>query len=82
MEKWILLFIITAVLLIICFCFIAIKMFFKKNGEFKRQCSSVDPTTGERINCFCDNKSVYNECKKKKKYEPFEINKEFMEEIK
>ncbi|MBP8849509.1 MAG: hypothetical protein KBG80_03035 [Breznakibacter sp.] len=34
---------------------IAIKMFFSK-GDFKKQCSSVDPTTGRRIGCNCENK--------------------------
>jgi hypothetical protein len=32
---------------------IAIKMFLKKGGEFKKQCSSIDPGTGERFGCTC-----------------------------
>ncbi|PKP49069.1 MAG: membrane or secreted protein [Bacteroidetes bacterium HGW-Bacteroidetes-11] len=32
---------------------IAIKMFVKKGGEFKKSCSSVDPATGERYGCSC-----------------------------
>lgn len=32
---------------------IAIKMFMKKDGEFKKQCGSADPTTGERLGCSC-----------------------------
>lgn len=32
---------------------IAIKMFVKKDGEFKKSCSSVDPATGKRIGCTC-----------------------------
>lgn len=32
---------------------IAIKMFLKKDGEFKKSCSSVDPATGERYGCSC-----------------------------
>jgi len=32
---------------------IAVKMFLKKGGEFKKQCSSVDPDTGERFGCTC-----------------------------
>lgn len=39
---------------------IAIKMFVLKNGEFKKQCSSVD-ANGERIGCVCDNNE--NTCK-------------------
>ncbi len=33
---------------------IAIKMFVKKGGEFKKQCSSVDPLTGQRLGCSCE----------------------------
>jgi hypothetical protein len=38
---------------------IAVKMFFKKGGEFKKSCGSVDPTTGRKIGCSCstDNES-------------------------
>jgi len=32
---------------------IAIKMFVKKNGEFKKQCSVKDPKTGESLGCSC-----------------------------
>lgn len=32
---------------------IAVKMFFKKGGEFKKSCGSVDPHTGQRIGCSC-----------------------------
>lgn len=32
---------------------IAIKMFFKKGGEFKKSCSSIDPETGQRLGCTC-----------------------------
>lgn len=34
---------------------IAIKMFVKKGGEFKKSCSSVDPNTGQRLGCTCGN---------------------------
>jgi len=44
---------ITIVLLAIAIAGIAIKMFLKKGGEFKKQCSSVDPVTGERYGCTC-----------------------------
>jgi hypothetical protein len=44
---------ITIVLLALAIGGIAIKMFLKKGGEFKKQCSSVDPDTGERIGCSC-----------------------------
>ncbi|MGB4655583.1 MAG: hypothetical protein ACOXZ9_00385 [Bacteroidales bacterium] len=45
---------------------IAIKMFFLKDGEFKKSCSSVDPNTGERIGCTCG-KGKEGECKNKQK---------------
>ena len=82
MENLLLIFAITAILLLISFCFIGIKMFLKKGGEFKKQCSSVDPLTGERIGCSCGKKSVYDECKAPKRYSPLEINKELLEETK
>lgn len=82
MGNLILIFIITAVLLFLSFCFIGIKMFLKKGGEFKKQCSTVDPYTGERIGCSCGKKSVYDECKSKKKFSPFEVNKDLLEETK
>ena len=44
---------ITIVLLALAISGIAIKMFLKKGGEFKKQCSSVDPETGERFGCNC-----------------------------
>ncbi|MBP1645008.1 MAG: hypothetical protein H6Q16_583 [Bacteroidetes bacterium] len=82
MENILLIFIITAILLLLSFCFIGIKMFLKKGGEFKKQCSTVDPLTGERIGCSCGKKSVYDECKSQKRYSPLEINKELLEETK
>ncbi len=58
----------------------AIKIVFKKNGEFKRQCSSVNPITGERIGCSCK-KSVYEKCSKHPKYNPLDINGELLDEL-
>lgn len=45
--------IITIILLALAISGIAIKMFLKKGGEFKKQCSSVDPDTGELFGCTC-----------------------------
>jgi len=28
-------------------------MFFKKGGEFKKSCSTMDETTGEQVGCIC-----------------------------
>ncbi len=35
------------------FAGIAIKMFFKKDYVFKKQCSTIDPKTGKRLGCVC-----------------------------
>jgi len=35
------------------FAAIAIKMFFKKDYVFKKQCSTIDPKTGKRMECVC-----------------------------
>lgn len=62
------------------FAGIAIKILVKKNGEFKRHCSSVDPYTGERSGCVCG-KTIAEKCKNQTEYHPLEINKELMNEI-
>ena len=46
-------FLLTVVFLALAFAGFAIKMFLKKDGEFKKQCSSVNPDTGERYGCVC-----------------------------
>ena len=46
---------ISVVFLGLAFAGFAVKMFIKKDGEFKKQCSSVDPKTGKRYGCVCDN---------------------------
>jgi hypothetical protein len=45
--------ILSVILIGIAIAGIAIKMFLKKGGEFKKQCSSVDPDTGESYGCTC-----------------------------
>ncbi|PID94148.1 MAG: membrane or secreted protein [Bacteroidetes bacterium] len=44
---------ITILLLSLAVGGIAIKMFVKKGGEFKKSCSTIDPNTGERVGCTC-----------------------------
>jgi hypothetical protein len=39
---------------------IAIKMFVKKDGEFKKSCGTTDPTTGDSIGCSCGGGSCEN----------------------
>jgi len=45
---------LTIGLLAFAFAGFAIKMFFKKDGEFKKQCSTVDPHTGKNLGCSCE----------------------------
>lgn len=68
-------------LVIVAFSFagIGIKMLVKKNGEFKRHCSSIDPYSGERSGCVCG-KTVLDKCDSAPHYHPLEINKELLEE--
>lgn len=40
---------LTVIVLGIAFAAIAIKMFVKKDGEFKKQCSTIDPDTGKTL---------------------------------
>ena len=61
------------------FAGIGIKMLVKKNGEFKRHCSSIDPYPGERSGCVCA-KTVYDKCDSAPHYHPLEVNKELLEE--
>ncbi len=80
MKLFILIFILTILFVGFTFAGFAIKMLFKKNGEFKRQCSSVDPLTGKRIGCSC-NKTAYEKCEKHPEYSPLDINGEMLKEL-
>ncbi len=50
----------------------AVKMFFKKDGEFKKQCSSVNPKTGLAIGCVCGGEGD-EKCKNKEKVNELKI---------
>jgi len=47
------LFLISVILVALTFCGIAIKMFVRKGGEFKRQCLTIEFESGETIGCVC-----------------------------
>ncbi len=47
------LFLITALIIGFCIAAIAIKMFVKKGGEFKKRCASIEFENGEKIACVC-----------------------------
>ncbi len=55
---------ITIVIMAIAFAAIGIKMFVKKDGEFKKQCSSVDPETGKKLGCSCEGAPGDGRCRK------------------
>jgi hypothetical protein len=56
---------ISIVLLSIAIAGFAIKMFFFRDAEFKKSCSSVDPTTGERYGCSCGSGDGGEACENK-----------------
>ena len=58
---------------------LGVKMLFKKHGEFKRHCSSMDPYTGKAAGCVCG-KAVGDKCKGGKRYSPLEVNEELLRE--
>lgn len=80
MKELIIIFLFTFATGALCIAGLGIKMFFKKNGEFKRHCNAVDPLTGERSGCQCAAKSVLNDCHHGPKYHPLEVNRELLEE--
>lgn len=57
---------VATVLLGISFAGIAVKMFVKKDGEFKKSCSSVDPNTGQRLGCSCGGAEEGGSCENRK----------------
>ena len=80
-QTFLLILAVVAILLLICFALIGIKILVKKNGQFKRSCASVDPYTGKRLNCICGKESVLDSCENDDKhYEPLEVNKELLKE--
>jgi hypothetical protein len=54
---------LTITILAIAFAAIAIKMFVKKDGEFKKQCSSIDPDTGKKLGCSCEGAPSDGSCR-------------------
>lgn len=53
MNSTILVLLIAIIIVGLSIAGIAIKMFVKKDGEFKKSCGMVDPTTGKRMGCSC-----------------------------
>ncbi|MCQ2273337.1 MAG: hypothetical protein MJZ86_00925 [Bacteroidales bacterium] len=67
-------------LVALMFAGLGVKMIFKKHGEFKRHCSSMDPYTGKGGGCVCA-KASNIKCKNAEKYSPLEVNNNLMKEI-
>ena len=68
---------LTIVLLAVAFAGIAIKMFFKKDGEFKKQCTSVDTESMNKLGCSCEGKPNDGSCNNEEKESKFlsQLNK-------
>lgn len=58
-------FLIAIIFLGLAFAGFAIRMFFIKGAEFKKQCSSVDPATGKRMSCGCGEGDGGETCRNK-----------------
>ncbi|PKP04066.1 MAG: membrane or secreted protein [Bacteroidetes bacterium HGW-Bacteroidetes-6] len=56
--KIIVVIIVVVVFIALAFVGIGIKMFLKKGGEFKKQCSTKDPQTGKALGCSCGGEST------------------------
>ncbi|PLX01526.1 MAG: hypothetical protein C0595_14360 [Marinilabiliales bacterium] len=63
-EMFLKILLLTVGLLALAFAGFAVKMFFKKDGEFKKQCSSVDPQTGLALGCSCEGSPGDGSCRK------------------
>ncbi|NQV01706.1 MAG: membrane or secreted protein [Bacteroidia bacterium] len=53
---------LSVVILAIAIAAIAIKMFVKKDGEFKKSCSTIDLETGNPLGCTCGNADGDESC--------------------
>ncbi len=63
-DMFIKLFLLSLVVLGVAFAGFAIKMFFIKGGQFKKQCSSsiTDPKTGKKLACAHDSGDSGDSC--------------------
>ncbi len=60
---------ITLVLIAIAFLAIGVKMFLQKGGEFKKSCSTIDTTSGEKVGCVCESEDE-TKCKYYEEHHP------------
>lgn len=73
---------ITVVALAIAFVAIGIKMFVKKDGEFKKQCSTVDPETGKNLGCSCEGAPGDGRCRNDEVKDPHHKESPVLAQIK
>lgn len=66
--------IITIVLLALSVGGIAIKMFVKKDGEFRKHCTGIEFEDGEKVRCFC-NSEKHEDCQYYAQHHPEEYAK-------
>lgn len=78
MKTFLAIFAVCVVVVAFSLAFIGIKMLVKKNGEFKRHCSSVDPYTGERIGCVCGHSNILTSDCKSEKHTVLEVDKDLL----
>jgi hypothetical protein len=45
--------IFAVIMIAIAFAAFAVKLFFRKEGQFVKHCSSIDPETGKPFECVC-----------------------------
>ncbi|MFU8842833.1 MAG: hypothetical protein ACNA7V_03385 [Bacteroidales bacterium] len=61
---------VSIVLIALAFAGIAIKMFIQKGGQFKKSCSSVEGSSGEKIGCVCVGEDNPQSCVNFEKHHP------------
>ncbi len=67
MKSFLILFGITILAMFLSFAFIGVKMIFKKNGEFKRGCSSSG--SDSQSTCHCGGGATQSKCSEHEKNE-------------
>lgn len=73
--------VISFIIIALCIGGVGIKMFVKRNGEFKRLCSGRDPYSGKAAGCQCSELHTTS-CSERQKhpYQPFDVNDNLLKE--
>ncbi|MCR4816228.1 MAG: hypothetical protein K5842_03450 [Bacteroidales bacterium] len=76
------LFLIVLVVILLFFAGVGIKTLIKKNGEFKRRCTGIDPYTNKGGGCACAERAEkVCDSRQRHPYQPLEVNSEMMKEM-